>query len=275
MGDKTKHLVRVGHEFAAAMSDDTPIITIAKMVTELASALDVQTARSDALAAELARYSMPAGEADQRMAESRAVRQALGFGQDADDVAPVDLVERINALAAALKASEANDADARCHVAELEAKCAALAAENAALKATFDKPQAYLSWHAIPPTWDEPLPCGEYLDVHDTDGHKNSDGTDCWPVFAKPEIETPATDAWVNEQRAAARKEGAYFVANRMLAAWDAGFINDTAKNAADIARMILTSTEFMTDAPDGDFNRSFADSLLGEIAAQLRGSQV
>ncbi|WP_312292980.1 hypothetical protein [Atlantibacter hermannii] len=50
MGDKTKHLVRVGHEFAAAMSDDTPIITIAKMVTELASALDVQSARSDALA---------------------------------------------------------------------------------------------------------------------------------------------------------------------------------------------------------------------------------
>lgn len=69
-----------------------------------------------------------------------------------------------------------------------------LAAENVALKAAFDKPQAYLSWHAIPPTWDEPLPCGEYLDVHDTDGHKNSDGTDCWPVYAKPEIETPTTD---------------------------------------------------------------------------------
>ena len=34
------------------MSDDTPIITIAKMVTELASALDMQSARSDALAAE-------------------------------------------------------------------------------------------------------------------------------------------------------------------------------------------------------------------------------
>ena len=89
------------------------------------------------------------------------------------------------------------------------------------------------------------------------------------------DAETPATDAWVNEQRAAARKEGAYFVANRMLAAWDAGFIDDTAKNAADIARMILTSTEFMSDAHEGDFNRSFADSLLGEIAAQLRGSQV
>jgi len=53
MGDKTKHLVRVGHEFAAAMSDDTPIITIAKMVTELASALDVQSARSEALETQL------------------------------------------------------------------------------------------------------------------------------------------------------------------------------------------------------------------------------
>lgn len=52
MTDNNKNLVRVGHEFAAAMSDDTPIITIAKMVTELASALDVQSARSDALAAE-------------------------------------------------------------------------------------------------------------------------------------------------------------------------------------------------------------------------------
>lgn len=87
-------------------------------------------------------------------------------------------------------------------VAALEAKCAALAAENAALKAAFDKPQAYLSWHAIPPTLEDPLPCGEYLDVHDDAGHKNSDGTDCWPVYAKPEIETPATDAFLAEVQA-------------------------------------------------------------------------
>ncbi|EFI4638176.1 hypothetical protein ACCP41_002286 [Escherichia coli] len=78
----------------------------------------------------------------------------------------------------------------------------ALAAENAGLKSAFDKPQAYLSWHAIPPTWEDPLPCGEYLDVHDEAGHKNSDGTDCWPVYAKPEIETPATDAFLAEVRA-------------------------------------------------------------------------
>jgi len=83
--------------------------------------------------------------------------------------------------------------------------------------------------------------------------------------------ETPATDRLLAEQRAQAHKEGAHFVANRMLAAWEAGFIEDTAKNAADIARMILTSTEFMADAPDGDFDRSFADGVLEGIAAQLR----
>lgn len=86
----------------------------------------------------------------------------------------------------------------------LEMKLAQMAAENAGLKGAFDKPQAYLSWHAIPPTWEDPLPCGEYLDVHDEAGHKNSDGTDCWPVYAKPEIETPATDAFLAEVRASA-----------------------------------------------------------------------
>ena len=84
-------------------------------------------------------------------------------------------------------------------------------------------------------------------------------------------LQIPACDAFLAEVRAQAHKEGAHFVANRMLAAWDAGFIEDTAKNSADIARMILTSTEFMADAPEGDFDRSFADGVLKDIAAQLR----
>ena len=235
MGDKTKHLVRVGHEFAAAMSDDTPIITIAKMVTELASALDVQSARSDALAAELARYSMPAGEADQCMAESRAVRQALGFGQDADDVAPVDLVERINALAAALKASEANDADARCHVAELEEKCAALAAElkqskidaecckhgmeqsnkrlteiaaESAVKQEFIKTCFQAAAEGCSLDGADVQELGERLGLFGRETYQpalhgyicgHEAGEDSVYVMKK----SPATDAWVNEQRAA------------------------------------------------------------------------
>ena len=185
MTDNNKTLVSAGHELASELKADCGAVdvrSVANLLTELASALDVQSARSDALAAELARYSMPAGEADQRMAESRAVRQALGFGQDADDVAPVDLVERINALAAALKASEANDADARCHVAELEAKCAALAGENAAL-------------------------IGFDADEFSYNGPYQPDDA----VLEK--LKTPATDAWVNEQRTIGRVEGVNFAA--------------------------------------------------------------
>ncbi|WP_171996019.1 hypothetical protein [Klebsiella pneumoniae] len=85
------------------------------------------------------------------------------------------------------------------------------------------------------------------------------------------ELDFSATDAYLAGIKADGRVEGAHFVANRMLAAWDAGFIKDTAKNAADIARMILTSTEFMADAPEGDFDRSFADGILEDIAQQLR----
>ncbi|EPX4350725.1 Eae-like protein [Escherichia coli] len=84
-------------------------------------------------------------------------------------------------------------------------------------------------------------------------------------------LQIPAYQDFLAEVRAQAHKEGAHFVANRMLAAWEAGFIEDTAKNAADIARMILTSTEFMDDAPEGDFDRSFADGVLEDIAAQIR----
>ncbi|ACF92780.1 ead/Ea22-like family protein [Salmonella enterica subsp. enterica serovar Schwarzengrund] len=127
--------------------------------------------------------------------------------------------------------------------AELEAKCAALAAENVALKKSEVEFNEYCR--------------RECEDVGDT--------------WVDDFTETPATDAFLAEVRAQAHKEGAYFVANRMLAAWDAGFIDDTAKNAADIARMILTSTEFMADAPEGDFDRSFADGVIEDIAAQLR----
>ncbi|MEI9582298.1 ead/Ea22-like family protein [Enterobacter asburiae] len=132
-------------------------------------------------------------------------------------------------------------------VAEGEARCAALAAENAGLN-KFITQSCY---------------------VFDGEQHEISDAYISATDGGMPE--TPETENFFTEVRAQARKEGAHFVANRMLAAWDAGFIDDTAKSAADIARMILTSTEFMADAPEGDFDRSFADGVLEDIAAQLR----
>ena len=77
-----------------------------------------------------------------------------------------------------------------------------LAAENVALKAAFNKPDAWLSCHSIPPTYQEPDRGGEYLAVHEQPGEKNDDGSDSWPVYAKPEIETPATDRIMAESEA-------------------------------------------------------------------------
>lgn len=82
-----------------------------------------------------------------------------------------------------------------------------LAAENVALKAAFNKPDAWLSCHSIPPTYQEPDRGGEYLAVHEQPGEKNDDGSDSWPVYAKPEIETHATDRIVAGIKADGVKE--------------------------------------------------------------------
>lgn len=141
---------------------------------------------------------------------------------------------------------------------ELEAKCEALAAENAGLKEWSPNPHSASMFEAI-----------EKAEKLMDDGMPELAMVEAFEILKMQH--TPATDAFLAEVRAQAHKEGAHFVANRMLAAWEAGFIDDTAKNAADIARMILTSTEFMADAPEGDFDRSFADGVLEDIAAQLR----
>ena len=52
-----KELVKAGHAFAAAMDMDTPIIVIAKLVTELATRLDVSNASANAMAAEVLRIN--------------------------------------------------------------------------------------------------------------------------------------------------------------------------------------------------------------------------
>lgn len=137
-------------------------------------------------------------------------------------------------------------------------KFSALAAENAGLKAVCEDRRTFIM---------NGVQLG-YIKVPTVD---TDPALDAIRVAVLPQKSTPATDAFLAEVKTEARKEGAYFVANRMLAAWEAGFIDDTAKNAADIARMILTSTEFMANAPEGDFDRSFSDGVLEDIAAQLR----
>ena len=159
------------------------------------------------------------------------------------------LVRKFGELESKLETALRECRSAGITIDNIEDKCAELASENAGLK------------HAMAVTL-------EHVSVTDA----GQAGVAAMIINdALHHSETPATDAFLAEVKTEARKEGAYFVANRMLAAWEAGFIDDTAKNAADIARMILTSTEFMANAPEGDFDRSFSDGVLEDIAAQLR----
>ncbi len=157
------------------------------------------------------------------------------------------LVRKFGELESKLETALRECRSAGITIDNLEAKCTALAAENAGLN-KFIVQSCY---------------------VFDGEQGELSDAYICAIDGRMPQ--TTATDAFLAEVKTEARKEGAYFVANRMLAAWEAGFIDDTAKNAADIARMILTSTEFMANAPEGDFDRSFSDGVLEDIADQLR----
>lgn len=143
----------------------------------------------------------------------------------------------------------------------VETTFAALAAENAEMKAVCEDRRMFIM-------------NGVQLGYIQVPTVETDPALETIRVAVSPQEPTPATDSFLAEVRAQAHKEGAHFVANRMLAAWEAGFIDDTAKNAADIARMILTSTEFMAEAPSGDFDRSFADGVLDDIARQLRESK-
>ncbi|WP_313051961.1 hypothetical protein [Atlantibacter hermannii] len=86
-------------------------------------------------------------------------------------------------------------------------------------------------------------------------------------------IETPATDAFLAEVRAQGRTQGIYFVANRMLAAWEHGFIESPESEVVDVARMILSSVEMLPDAEEEDFERDFADEMMGVLTDSLRGN--
>ncbi|EFH5996654.1 hypothetical protein GUY32_14620 [Escherichia coli] len=215
------------------------------------------------------------------------------------------LVRKFGELESKLETALRECRSAGITIDNLDAKCAALAAESAVMKAG----HSYFSygsehnfeWHK---TAEEAIESAEAA-IDDyrgdaCDGWSEEVDSICWGIIMQsstkvgerprneddccdpaidticdyallPNIETPATDAFLAEGKTEARKEGAYFVANRMLAAWKAGFIDDTAKNAEDIARMILTSTDFMANAPEGDFDRSFSDGVLEDIAEQLR----
>ncbi|HIB9998904.1 TPA: hypothetical protein ACWZJC_003223 [Escherichia coli] len=231
MESNIKGLVAAGHEMASELKAECGAVdmrSVAKLISYLATQLEVQLVRANALAAENAGL--------------KAGAMYFSYGSEFSFECHKTAEEAIAAVEAAIDDYRGDACDGWSE--EVESICWGVIIQQATKVGERKKRKC----DRVSP-WIERV-CDYEL---------------------RPNVETPATDAFLAEGKTEARKEGAYFVANRMLAAWKAGFIDDTAKNAADIARMILTSTEFMTNAPESHFDRSFSDGVLEDIAEQLR----
>lgn len=88
-------------------------------------------------------------------------------------------------------------------------------------------------------------------------------------------LKTPATDAWVKEQRAAGRVEGVNFAAARLAAAFNHGFIDKPTAEVYDVVKAVLGAKEDLATAPDDGLSGEYAEQALNDWAAQLRGGQV
>ncbi|EMW1976382.1 hypothetical protein AAEP88_003105 [Yersinia enterocolitica] len=86
--------------------------------------------------------------------------------------------------------------------------------------------------------------------------------------------EMSATTQAISEIKTQSRIESTYFTANRLLAAFEHGFIDKPAKEVADIALMILESAKYMPSAQPEEFTKIYSDQVLARIAASLRGEK-
>lgn len=130
--------------------------------------------------------------------------------------------------------------------ADLEEKCAALAAENAGLKKS-------------------EVEFNEYC------RHECEDVGDTW---VDDFTETPATDAFLAEVRASARNEGINYAASRLAAAFNHGFLDKPVSEVLDVTRMILSAKEDLANNPlpaDDGLSGEYAEKAIEEWADQLR----
>ena len=136
--------------------------------------------------------------------------------------------------------------------AALEARCAALDAENSGLKSAIEK-------HA-----DSYIMCGYCRTERDG---KNDDVCEVLDSI-------PATDAFLAEVRAQARNEGINYAASRLAAAFNHGFVDKPLSEVYDVVRMILDTKEELANstlpAADG-LSGEYAEEFLEEFAAQIR----
>ncbi|OUE50304.1 hypothetical protein AZ012_004697 [Citrobacter amalonaticus] len=132
-------------------------------------------------------------------------------------------------------------------IAGLEARCAALAADNARLKSAID---ATIEWQ------------------------QSTDPENVESVRMLLNIKTTPTDAFLAEVLAQGRNEGINYAASRLAAAFNHGFVDKPLAEVYDVVRMMLTAKEDLANdpLPAGDgLSGEYAEKFLQEFAAQLR----
>ncbi|HBA4740287.1 TPA: ead/Ea22-like family protein [Escherichia coli] len=206
-----------------------------------------------------------------------------------------------------IKRLEDTNIDAMCRIAELETNLAALVAENAGLKAG----AMYFSYGSefsleCHKTAEEAIAAAEAA-IDDyrgdaCDGWSEEVESICWGVVIqqatkvgerkkrkcdrvspwiervcdyelRPNVETPATDAFLAEVRAEARNEGINYTASRLAAAFNHGFINKSLREVFDVTRMILSAKEELANEahPIDGLSGEYAEKSLEEWAEQIR----
>ena len=206
-----------------------------------------------------------------------------------------------------IKRLEDTNIDAMCRIAELETNLAALAVENAALKAG----AMYFSYGSefsfeCHKTAEEAIAAAEAA-IDDyrgdaCDGWSEEVESICWGVIIqqatkvgerkkrkcdrvspwiervcdyelRPNVEIPATDAFLSEIRAEARNEGINYTASRLAAAFNHGFINKSLREVFDVTRMILSAKEELANEahPIDGLSGEYAEKSLEEWAEQIR----
>ncbi|ENC0948384.1 DUF4752 domain-containing protein [Escherichia coli] len=159
------------------------------------------------------------------------------------------LVRKFGELESKLETALRECRSAGITIDNLEAKCAALAAESAGMK-KFCKDAAFDADYEA----ELGMERGLFSD-------------------ALNEIKTPATDAFLAEVRAEARNEGINYTASRLAAAFNHGFINKSLREVFDVTRMILSAKEELANEPypiDG-LSGEYAEKSLEEWAEQIR----
>lgn len=187
------------------------------------------------------------------------------------------LVRKFGELESKLETALRECRSAGITIDNLEAKCAALAAENAGMKSVIEyciNPDNQPEYH------DQGMGCGVEDHSYQRDGYSA-----CYygwesamdrvysEVIPDAIPETPATDAFLAEVRAEARNEGINYAASRLAAAFNHGFINKSLREVFDVTRMILSAKEELANEPhpiDG-LSGEYAEKSLEEWAERIR----